>query len=147
MKELKKSPWVCNFDVGGCNGCILEIYALLTPRYDIERFGILLKSSARHADILLASGIVNRQNKERLKTIYKQMVDNKKVIAIGSCAITGGPFKDSYNFVGPVDKIIPVDMYVPGCPPRPEAIIDGILKMLGRLNEKDKTKSKKIKRS
>jgi Ni,Fe-hydrogenase III small subunit len=142
MKEIKKSPWICNYDVGGCNGCILEIYALLTPRYDIERFGCLLKASARHADILLVSGIVNRQNKERLKTIYNQMAKNKKVIAIGSCAISGGPFKSSYNFVGPTDKIIPVDMYIPGCPPRPEAIINGLLKLLGSSD--DKRKSKKV---
>jgi Ni,Fe-hydrogenase III small subunit len=142
MKEIKKSPWICNYDVGGCNGCILEIFALLTPRYDIERFGCLLKASARHADILLVSGIVNRQNKERLKTIYNQMVKNKKVIAIGSCAITGGPFKDSYNFAGPTDKVIPVDIYIPGCPPRPEAIMNGLLKLLGRLDDRSKKKTK-----
>ena len=119
MKRIKKSPWVCNYDVGGCNGCILEIFALLTPRYDIERFGCMLKESARHADILLVSGITNNQNKERLKTIYDQMAKDKKVIAIGSCAITGGPFKDCYNFAGPTDKVIPVDIFIPGCPPRP----------------------------
>jgi len=142
MKKIKKSPWICNYDVGGCNGCILEIFVLLTPRYDIERFGCLLKSSARHADILFVSGIVNKQNKERLKTIYNQMVKNKKVVAIGSCAITGGPFKDSYNFAGPADKVIPVDMYIPGCPPRPEAIMNGLLKLLGRLDDKSKEKTK-----
>ena len=142
MKRIKKSPWVCNYDVGGCNGCILEIFALLTPRYDIERFGCLLKESARHADILLVSGITNNQNKERLKTIYDQMAKDKKVIAIGSCALTGGPFKDCYNFAGPTDKVIPVDMYIPGCPPRPEAIIEGIVKLLGELNDKSKKKTK-----
>jgi len=146
MKGIKKSPWICNYDVGGCNGCILEICALLTPRYDIERFGCLLKSSARHADILLVSGIVNNQNKERLKTIYNQMAKNKKVIAIGSCAISGGPFKKCYNFAGPTDKVIPVDMYIPGCPPRPEAIMNGLLKLLGVLDDKSKTKGKKIRR-
>jgi ech hydrogenase subunit C len=142
MKRIKKSPWVCNYDVGGCNGCILEIFALLTPRYDVERFGIMLKESARHADILLVSGITNRQNRERLKTIYDQMAKDKKVIAIGSCAITGGPFKDCYNFAGPTDKVIPVDMYIPGCPPRPEAIIEGIVKLLGELDDKGKRKTK-----
>jgi len=142
LKRIKKSPWICNFDVGGCNGCILEIYALLTPRYDIERFGCVFRPSARHADILLVSGLINKQNKKRLKKIYEQMAKGKKVIAIGSCAIKGGPFKDSYNSAGPVDKIIPVDMYVPGCPPRPEAIIQGILKVLGRWN--DKKRNKKI---
>ena len=141
MKEIKKSPWVCNYDVGGCNGCILEIFALLTPRYDIERFGCLLKASARHADILLVSGIVNKQNKERLKTIYNQMAKNKVVVAIGSCAISGGPFKEGYNFAGPTDEVIPVDIYIPGCPPRPEAIMNGLLKALGRLNDRSKRKS------
>ena len=144
MKRIKKSPWVCNYDVGGCNGCILEIYALFTPRYDIERFGCLLTSSARHADILLVSGIVNNQNKERLKTIFDQMPKNKKVIAIGSCAITGGPFKKSYNFAGPTDKIIPIDMYVPGCPPRPEAIIDAVVKLLGEKSVERKRKTKRV---
>jgi ech hydrogenase subunit C len=143
MKRIKKSPWICNYDVGGCNGCILEIFALLTPRYDIERFGCLLKESARHADILLVSGITNRQNRKRLKTIYDQMAKDKKVIAIGSCAITGGPFKDCYNFAGPTDKVIPVDIYIPGCPPRPEAIIEGIVKLLGELSDKGKRKTKK----
>jgi len=142
---MKKSPWVCTYDVGGCNGCILEIAAMLTPRYDIERFGALLRASARHADILLVSGIVNGQNKERLKTIYNQMAKNKKVIAIGSCSITGGPFKTGYNFAGPTDKVIPVDIYVPGCPPRPEAIMYAILKLLGRLDDRSKTKNKKNK--
>ncbi|MBN2203006.1 MAG: NADH-quinone oxidoreductase subunit NuoB [Candidatus Aenigmarchaeota archaeon] len=143
MKMLKKSPWVSNYDAGGCNGCILEIFALITPRYDIERFGCQLKESARHADILLVSGIVNNQSKERLKTIYDQMAGDKKVIAIGSCAISGGPFKDCYNFAGPVDKIIPVDMYIPGCPPRPEAIMDGILKLLGFKDDEGKKQDKK----
>lgn len=142
MKAIKKSPWISSFDVGGCNGCILEISALITPRYDIERFGCQLRASARHADILFVSGIVNRQNRKRLKTIYDQMADDKKVIAIGSCAISGGPFAESYNFVGPTDKIIPVDVYVPGCPPRPEAIIDGLLKLLGEIDEKNKKRTK-----
>lgn len=138
--SIKKSPWITNFDVGGCNGCILEIFALITPRYDIERFGCLLRESARHADILFVSGIVNRQNVQRLKTIYDQMAGSKKVLAIGSCALTGGPFAESYNLVGPVDKILPVDVFVPGCPPRPEAIMDGLLKLLskGDGNEKGK---------
>ena len=140
---MKKSPWICNYDVGGCNGCILEIAALLTPRYDIERFGCLLRASARHADILLVSGIVNRQNKDRLKTIYNQMAKNKVVVAIGSCSITGGPFKSGYNFAGPTDKVIPVNIYVPGCPPRPEAIMYALLKLLGRLDERPKTRNKK----
>ncbi len=115
---------------------------MLTPKYDIERFGCLLKASARHADILLVSGLVNNQNKERLKTIYKQMAKDKVVVAIGSCAITGGPFRDCYNFAGPVDKVVPVKNYVPGCPPRPEAIMDALIKLLRGLNDKNKKPSK-----
>ena len=142
MKRIKKSPWICNFDVGGCNGCILEIVALLTPRYDIERFGCMMKESARHADILFVSGITNNQNKERLKTVYDQMAKDKKVIAIGSCAATGGPFKNCYNFAGPTDRVIPVDIFIPGCPPRPEAIMEGLLKLLGDLDDNGKKKTK-----
>ena len=145
MNLIKRSPWICNYDCGGCNGCILEIYALLTPRYDIERFGCMLRASARHADILLVSGIVNKQNKERIRTIYDQMAGRKKVIAIGSCAITGGAFKSSYNFAGPVDKIIPVDIYVPGCPPRPETIKQGLLKILGESeNESEREAEERL---
>ncbi len=132
---IKKSPWICWFGGASCNGCNIELLALFTPRYDIERFGCLWKSSARHADILIVTGIVNKQNKKRLLRIYNQMAKKKYVIAIGSCAINCGPFK-AYNTVGAVDKIIPVDIYVPGCPPRPEAIIDAIIKLLGELDGK-----------
>ncbi len=127
---LKKSPWLLHFDAGGCNGCSIEVKALATPRYDIERFGCLFKPCPRHADILIVTGIVTRQAKERLIRIYEQMPRPKKVIAVGTCAISGGIFRNSYNFAGPVDKIIPVDCYVYGCPPKPEAIIKAVLKIL-----------------
>lgn len=140
--NFKKSPWITHLDVGGCNGCMLEIVALKTPRYDIERFGCLFRPSARHADILIISGMVNRQNVARLKTVYEQMAPEKKVIAVGSCAISGGPFATCYNFVGPLDEIIPVGTYVPGCPPRPESIIKGLLAVL--KNDEGKRKTKKI---
>ena len=131
--SLKKSPWVIDFDVGGCNGCNLEILATLTPRYDISRFGGQYKSSPRNADILIVQGCLNKKAAPRLKKIYSQMADQKLVVAVGSCAITGGPFKEAYNFDGPIDKHIPVDVYVPGCPPRPEAIIDAIIKALAKV--------------
>lgn len=137
--SIKKSPWICYFDCGSCNGCNLEILASITPKYDIERFGCLWRISARHADILMVTGIVNRQSKKRLINVYNQMAKEKYVIAVGSCAISGGPFAESYNAVGPVDKIIPVDLYIPGCPPRPEAIIFGLLKLLRRINAKQKS--------
>ncbi|MEM1582990.1 MAG: NADH-quinone oxidoreductase subunit NuoB, partial [Candidatus Bathyarchaeia archaeon] len=95
-----------------------------------ERFGIILKPSPRHADVLLVTGAVTRQCASRLKLIYEQMPNPKSVIAVGACACSGGVFRGCYNVLEGIDRIIPVDMYVPGCPPKPEAIIDGILKLL-----------------
>ena len=127
---IKKSPWITYYDCGGCNGCNLEILAALTPRYDVERFGCVYKASPRNADVLIVQGCLNKKAAPRLKKIYSQMADEKIVIAVGSCAITGGPFAEAYNFAGPIDKHVKVDVYVPGCPPRPEAIIDGLMKAL-----------------
>ena len=107
----------------------------MTPRYDVERFGILLEPSPRHADVLLVTGPVTRQCADRLKRIYEQMPEPKFVVAIGACACSGGVFEGNYNVLGGVDKIIPVDVYIPGCPPKPEAIIDGILKLLKSAKE------------
>ncbi|KYK35659.1 MAG: NADH-quinone oxidoreductase subunit B [Theionarchaea archaeon DG-70] len=130
MSMIKKSPWVSIFNSGGCKGCGLECITLITPKYDIERFGCLLRPSARHADILLVTGVMNKQSKARLKNIYEQMAPNKRVIAVGACAISGGIFQGAYNASKGIDKDIPVDVYVPGCPPKPEAIIDALLKVL-----------------
>jgi NADH-quinone oxidoreductase B subunit len=127
------SPWAIHFNSGSCNGCDIEILAMLTPRYDVERFGIRLQGSPRHADILICTGPVTRQARDRLRRIYEQLPEPKFVVAVGSCAISGGVFKGCYNVVGHVDEVIPVDVYVPGCPPRPEAIIDGIIKLLKNL--------------
>ncbi len=123
----KKSPWILHIDTGGCNGCAIEMFALPSPRYDIERFGALSVGNPRHADILLVSGAISRKIAPRLKRIYEQMPDPKAVVAVGSCAISKGVFHDAYNIVGPLDKFMPVDVYVPGCPPKPEAIIKGLL--------------------
>ncbi|MBN1667749.1 MAG: NADH-quinone oxidoreductase subunit B family protein [Anaerolineales bacterium] len=127
------SPWVVHFNSGSCNGCDIEILATLTPRYDIERFGIKLKGSPRHADVLVCTGPVTRQAQERLLRVYAQMHEPKFVVAVGSCAISGGVFRDCYNVANGIDQLIPVDAYIPGCPPRPEAVIDGIVKLLGGL--------------
>jgi NADH-quinone oxidoreductase B subunit len=127
------SPWVLHFNSGSCNGCDIEILATLTPRYDLERFGIKLQGSPRHADILLCTGAVSRQARNRLLRIYAQMHEPKFVVAIGACAISGGVFQGCYNVKGGIDKVIPVDAYIPGCPPRPEAIIDGVVKLLSSL--------------
>jgi len=137
----KKSPWVLHFNSGACNGCDIEVVALLTPRYDVERLGILLEPSPRHADVLLVTGVVTRQVLDRLKRIYEQMPNPKFVVAIGACACSGGVFGGNYNVIGGVDKIIPVDIYIPGCAPKPEAIIDGIAKLL-KVNKEAKTDSK-----
>jgi NADH-quinone oxidoreductase B subunit len=127
------SPWAIHFNSGSCNGCDIEILATLTPRYDIERFGIKLKGSPRHADVLICTGPVTRQARERLIRIYEQMPDPKFVIAVGSCALSGGAFQGCYSIMGGIDQVIPVNAYVPGCPPRPEAIIDGVVKLLNSL--------------
>src|SRR5512140_2064067 len=127
------SPWVLHFNSGSCNGCDIEILATLTPRYDLERFGVKLQGSPRHADVLLCTGPVTRQARERLIRIYEQMHEPKFVVAIGSCALSAGVFDGCYNVMGGIDKVIPVNAYIPGCPPRPEAIIDGVVKLLASL--------------
>jgi len=129
----KKSPWVFHLGASACNNCDIEVIDCLTPRYDVERFGIQLVGSPRHADILLVSGVVNRHSLPRFKRVYEQVPDPKMVVAIGVCPLSGNMFRDSYNFVMPVDKIIPVDIYVPGCPPKPEAIISGVVQAIKKL--------------
>ena len=131
-----KSPWLVHFDCGSCNGCDIETLACLTPLYDLERFGIVNVGNPKHADVLLVTGTVNHRNKTVLKKIYDQMPEPKAVIAIGACGLSGGIFRDTYNVVGGVDKVIPVDVYVPGCPAKPEAIIDGVVKSLAKFEHK-----------
>ena len=130
---LKKSPWVFHLGASACNNCDIEILDMLTPKFDVERFGIVLVGSPRHADALLVSGIVNRQSIDRFKRVYEATPNPKVVVAVGVCACSGDMFRDSYNFVRPVDEIIPVDVYVPGCPPKPEAIIAGVVKALEKI--------------
>jgi len=133
LTAFKRALWVFHVPTGSCNGCDIEIVAALTPRYDVERFGIKLVGSPRHADVLLVTGAVTRPMAERLRRIYEQTPDPKAVVVVGGCGTTSGVFYESYNIVGPVDEIIPVDVYVPGCPPRPEAIIDGVVKAVAKL--------------
>lgn len=129
----RNSPWLLHFNTGACNGCDIEVVALLTPRYDVERFGIKLEPSPRHADVLVVTGVVTKQCVSRLKTIYEQMPSPKFVIAIGACACSGGIFQGCYGVSQRLDKIIPVDVYIPGCPPKPEAIVQGVAKLLEKL--------------
>lgn len=134
-----KSPWVLHFNTGACNGCDIEIIAALTPRFDLERFGIALKGTPRHADILLCSGPVTKQVKDRLKRIYDQMPSPKFVISVGTCSCSGGVFQGCYNVESGIDKVLPVAAYIPGCPASPQAIIDGVVKLLRSIEEPAKT--------
>jgi ech hydrogenase subunit C len=136
MAFFKKSPWVMHYDASSCNGCDIEVLACLTPLYDIERFGIINTGNPKHADILLVTGGVNEQTREVILNLYNQMAEPKVVAAIGVCAASGGIFREAYNMMGGVDSLIPVDVYVPGCAARPEAIIDGVVKAIGKLEEK-----------
>lgn len=128
-----KSPWIIHFNSGACNACDIEIVASLTPKFDIERFGIQLKGTPRHADVLVCSGPVTRQMKDRLIRIYEQMPEPKFVVAVGTCACSGGVFKGCYNVMSGVDAVVPVAAYIPGCPASPKAIIDGVVKLLAKL--------------
>ncbi|MEM3382885.1 MAG: NADH-quinone oxidoreductase subunit B family protein [Nitrososphaerales archaeon] len=128
-----KSPWLLHFNTGACNACDIEVLAALTPRYDLERFGALLKASPRHADVLVVTGPVTRQVKDRLLRVYNQMPDPKFVVAVGTCCISGGVFNGCYNVYPGLDSVIPVDAYIFGCPPKPEAIINGVVALLKKL--------------
>lgn len=136
MSSLKKSPWIIHYDATSCNGCDIEVIACLTPMYDLERFGIMNTGNPKHADIFLITGSINERNSAVVRNIYSQMPDPKVVVAVGICATSGGIFRDCYNVLGGADKVIPVDVYVPGCAARPESIIDGIIKSLAVLEEK-----------
>ena len=136
MSYIAKSPWVVHYDGSSCNGCDIEVLACLTPMYDVERFGIINTGNPKHADVFLVTGSVNEQNKDVVRQIYEQMPEPKVVVAVGICACSGGVFRDAYNILGGVDTVIPVDCYVPGCAARPEAIIDGVVKGLGILEQK-----------
>ncbi len=136
MANITKSPWIIHYDGSSCNGCDIEVLACLTPLYDIERFGIINTGNPKHADIFLITGGINYQNVDIVKNTYEQMVDPKVVVAVGICATSGGVFRECYNIMGGVNEVIPVDVYVPGCAVRPEAIIDGVVQALGILEEK-----------
>ena len=134
--KISKSPWVLHYDGSSCNGCDIEVLAAMTPLYDVERFGIVNTGNPKHADILLLTGGVNAQTAPVVRQLYKQMPDPKVVIACGICACDGGIFKECYNILGGSDKVVPVDVYVPGCAVRPEALIEGVVKAVGILDEK-----------
>lgn len=136
MTYLTRSPWILHYDASSCNGCDIEVLACLTPLYDVERFGILNTGNPKHSDVFVVTGGINEQNREVIKNIYDQIPDPKVVVAVGICATSGGVFRECYNVMGGIDRVIPVDVYVPGCAARPESIIDGIVRSLGILEEK-----------
>jgi ech hydrogenase subunit C len=136
MRGIKESPWIIHYDASSCNGCDIETLACLTPLYDVERLGVLNTGNPKHADIFLVTGAVNTQSEAVIRNIYHQLPEPKVVVAVGICACSGGIFRECYNISGGVDSVIPVDVYVPGCAARPEAIIDGVVKALAVLEEK-----------
>jgi len=147
-KSRIKSPWILHFDNSSCNGCDIEVLACLTPLYDIERFGMVNMGNPKHADVLIVTGPVNRRTARVLKNLYDQIPEPKLVMAVGTCAISGGVFHNCYNILGGVDKVIPVDIYVPGCAARPEAIIDGAVMALGKLKQlQDEGKFREVNRA
>lgn len=129
----RKSPWIIHFNAGACNGCDIEVVDALTPRFDLERLGMLQEGSPKHADVLVCTGAVTLQTKDRLKQIYDQMSTPKFVVAVGSCACTGGIFDGCYCVTGGIDTVIPVDAYIPGCAVHPDAIINAMDALLSKI--------------
>jgi ech hydrogenase subunit C len=136
MSHFARSPWILHYNASSCNGCDIEVVACLTPVYDAERFGVINTGNPKHADILLITGGVNEQSISVVKTLVDQMPEPKVVVAVGVCACEGGIFKDCYNMRGGVNNVVPVDVYVPGCAARPEAILQGVLGGVAALEAK-----------
>jgi len=131
----QKSPWIVHFDCNSCNGCDMEVLAALTPVYDAERFGVVNVGNPKHADVLVVTGSVNHRNVRVLRNIYSQMPSPKVVIAVGACACSGGIFAEAYNILGGIDKALPVDVYIPGCAIKPEAVLDSVVKATSVLSD------------
>jgi Ni,Fe-hydrogenase III small subunit/formate hydrogenlyase subunit 6/NADH:ubiquinone oxidoreductase subunit I len=134
-KVLGRSLHIREVDAGSCNGCEIEIVGLNSPVYDIERFGIHFVASPRHADMLLVTGPVSRNMELALRKTYDATPDPRLVVAVGACGCSGGIFGQNYASLGGVDKVIPVDVYIPGCPPNPHALLHGILTAVGRIGK------------
>jgi Ni,Fe-hydrogenase III small subunit len=129
-RRLGRSLSIRQVDAGSCNGCELEIHALNNAFYDLERFGLRFVASPRHADVLLVTGPVTKNMREALERTYNATPDPKWVIGVGACALDGGVFKGSYACVGRLSDVVPVDLYVPGCPPSPQALLRALLTLL-----------------
>lgn len=128
---LRRSLWLYHFNSGGCNGCDIEFVATLTSKYDPERLGVQLVPSPRHADVLVVTGPVTSQSATALRAIYDQMPYPKYVLALGTCACSGGIFADCYNVLGGADKVIPVSIKIPGCPARPGTLLKALARLAG----------------
>lgn len=136
LKDIQRSAYVYRVDCGGCNGCEIEIFSAITPVFDAERFGIKVVASPRHADILLFTGAVTRSMRMPAIRAYRAAPDPKIVVSYGACGCSGGIFHDLYCVWGGTDKIVPADVYIPGCPPTPAATIYGFAVALGLLGQK-----------
>lgn len=141
LKDIQRSAYVYRVDCGGCNGCEIEIFAAITPIFDAERFGIKVVASPRHADILLYTGAVTRAMRMPALRAYEAAPEPKIVVSYGACGCTGGIFHDNYCVWGGTDKVVPVDVYIPGCPPTPPATIYGFAVALGLLDQKLKAET------
>ncbi len=141
VQALTRSLNVFHLAGSACNNCDIEILDALTPRYDVERFGLTLVASVRHADLILLSGIFNKKAAERARRVYEQAAQPVLVVAIGGCPATGIIFRESYNWDGPPGRYIPIDAYVPGCPPKPEAIIAAVTKLVAKIRAQDAASS------
>ena len=135
-KLFGRSLAIREVDAGSCNGCELEIHALNNPVYDVERFGLRFVASPRHADVLLVTGPVTRNMKVALERTYAATPDPKWVVAVGDCGCGCGVFEGSYAVVGGVDKVLPVDLHIPGCPPRPAALLQGLITLLEKVSDR-----------
>jgi Ni,Fe-hydrogenase III small subunit len=129
-RRLGRSLSIREVDAGSCNGCELELHALNNAYYDVERFGLRFVASPRHADVLLVTGPVTKNMRQALERTYRATPGPKWVVAVGECAATGGLFGESYACVGGVGEVIPVDLHIPGCPPRPIELLKGLLALL-----------------
>ena len=135
-ESTAKSPWIFHINSGSCNGCDIELVAVLTPRYDVERLGFKLAGSPRQADIVLVTGPVTRQSLDRVLRTISQVPEPRCIVTMGSCPQSGNVFKGSYSVCAPLSRYVPVDVDIAGCAPKPEAIIDGLVKATEILREK-----------
>ena len=134
--SMVRSPWIFHINTGSCNGCDIELVAVLTPRYDAERFGFKLTGTPRQADIVVVSGPITSQSKDRLIRTLEQVPEPFCVVTLGSCPQSGNVFKGSYSVEAPLDRFVHVDVAIAGCTPKPEAIMEGLYEAAKILKEK-----------